>query len=160
MTDTQYFIFVIAIFAIFIPIIIKIYTYSKASWLRELGYDIVYHYLNNCRNMSYYRDNKNHLSHVHKSTYDTLVKNKDEWYLNGTSRRIIMKILEFYDKATDLTDDAARYLSLSNYFSFSECQYINKKAKEVEILMDAVNTFEYKCYIRNKWEHLNRQGFI
>ena len=44
------------VIVIVLLIALKVYTYKKARYYRELGYSIVYYYMNNCGDLQYYRN--------------------------------------------------------------------------------------------------------
>ena len=99
---------ILAVIAVVTLIALKVYTYRKARYLRELGYTFVYYYMKNCGDLNYYRNSDNHIAKRFKSSLDTLEANRGKWFLLGVSSRTkVNRLISFYKLADGLTKESS-----------------------------------------------------
>ena len=113
-------IIIIAVIVIASLIALKVYTYRKARFLRELGYSFVYYYMKKCGDINYYRNSDNHIAKNYKSSLDVLEANKGKWFLGVSSRFKVEHLINFYKLADGLTKGIQPFFIISHYFAHSE----------------------------------------
>jgi len=86
---------IIAVIVVASLIALKVYTYRKARYLRELGYSFVYYYMKSCGDINYYRNSDNHIGKKYKSSFDILEENRSKWFLGVSSRIKINHLIIF-----------------------------------------------------------------
>lgn len=128
-------------------IALKVYTYKKARYYRELGYSIVYYYMNNCGDLQYYRNKERHIEEKYQESYSELEVNKRRWFLSFSSKSMINDMIIFYKSANLLTVGITPYFSLTHYFAHSECERFKKQAKMLEKLMKIALKPEFRQFI-------------
>lgn len=145
---------IVIIVAVGINLIIN--SYRKSKELRLLGYEFLYYYMNNCRNLLYYRSKDRHIS-IYKDNYDKLVKNKYKLYV--VNRTIIFNLIRFYENAEKFTSEIHPYFLLTHYFSFSECEKFVPRADWLEQMMKNIVNEECKEYVKVKYNDQDFSAF-
>ena len=140
-------IIIIAFIVAAILIALKVYTYRKARYLRELGYTIVYYYMKNCGDLHYYRQRNRHIEERYQANYNELEANKDKWFLSISSKSTINQLISFYKAANLLTVGIFQNFNLTHYFAHSECERFKKQAFELEKQMPKIVGHEFRQYI-------------
>ena len=135
------------VIVIVLLIALKVYTYKKARYYRELGYSIVYYYMNNCGDLQYYRNIDRHIEEKFHESYSELDANKRKWFLSFSSKSIINDMVIFYKSANLLTIGITPHFSLTHYFAHSECERFKQQAKMLEILMKVFLKPEFKKFV-------------
>ncbi len=136
---------------ILVLVILTVYCYKKSKHLRLLGYDFVYYYMNECNKLTYYRDKDKHIATKFEANYNSLVSNRNKWFLFFGTKYIIENLINFYEKANLLTNKAAPFFSLNHYFAHSECMKFKKMVNELEKLMESVVTNECRKYVEEEY---------
>ena len=137
----------VAIFVVVCLIALKVYTYRKARYLRELGYSFVYYYMKNCGSMDYYRQSDRHVAAKFQTNLDELEAKKNKWYLAVSSKHIVRQLIDFFKAANLLTVGIVPYFRLTHYFAHSECDRFNKQAEKLEMLTLLLVDNEFRRYI-------------
>jgi len=140
-------IIIAAVIAIVLLVALKVYTYKKARYYREMGYSIVFYYMNNCGDLQYYRNKDRHIEAIYHESYSELEVIKRKWFLSFSSKSIINDMIVFYKSANNLTEGITPYFSLTHYFAYSECDRFKKQAMMLEMLMKVALKPEFKKYV-------------
>ena len=137
----------VAVFVVVCLIALKVYTFRKARYLRELGYSFVYYYMKNCGSMDYYRQSDRHIAAKFQANLDELETKKNKWYLAVSSKHIVRQLIDFFKAANLLTVGIDPYFRLTHYFAHSECDRFNKQASHLEIQIMSMVDNEFRRYI-------------
>lgn len=129
------FIYILSILLIIgVCLISYIYKLAKKKYniLCEHGYEMVIGFLEDARNLSYYRQESLWISNKYSEVYKELLDNCDKWYVRLIGNHKINRIIEFYQKADIHTKTYSPYFSLDHYFAYSE--YVSLKHCEEQTL--------------------------
>ena len=132
-------------------VFLTIYSWKKSRSLRLLGYEYVYTYMKECGGLAYYREKKKHIDTRFEENYLSLVENRNKWYLFFGTKLIIEHLIDFYEKACNLTNGAAPFYSLNHYFAHSECMKFKPAVRDLEKSMETVVNEECRNYILKKY---------
>ena len=112
-----------------------------------MGYDFLYYYMQECGKLEYYRRKANHIDSKYDRYYQVLLKNRNRWYLFFGTKMIIERLIDFYQKAIELTNMASPFFSLDHFFSYSECLKFKKLIRDIESEMESTVNHECRKYI-------------
>ena len=124
-----------------------------------MGYDFVYYYMQECGKLEYYRRKANHVDSKYDRYYQILLKNRNRWYLFFGTKMIIEHLIDFYQKATELTNMASPFFSLDHFFSYSECLKFKKLIRDIESEMESTVNHECRKYIFEQYGDAVFTGF-
>ena len=150
---------IIAVIVVASLIALKVYTYRKARYLRELGYSFVYSYMKSCGDINYYRNSDNHIGKKYKSSFDILEENRSKWFLGVSSRIKINHLINFYELANGLTKGIQPFFIISHYFAHSENKPFEEQAKELEENMQKIVDSEFRKYITKSTGEMDIMDF-
>ena len=150
---------IIAVIVVASLIALKVYTYRKARYLRELGYSFVYYYMKSCGDINYYRNSDNHIGKKYKSSFDILEENRSKWFLGVSSRIKINHLINFYELANGLTKGIQPFFIISHYFAHSENKPFEEQAKELEENMQKIVDSEFRKYITKSTGEMDIMDF-
>lgn len=150
---------IITVIVVASMIALKVYTYRKARYLRELGYSFVYYYMKNCGDINYYRNSDNHIGKKYKSSFDILEENRSKWFLGVSSRIKINHLISFYELANGLTKGIQPFFIISHYFAHSENMLFEEQAKESEENMQKIVDSEFRKHITKSTGEMDIMDF-
>ena len=101
--------------ALLVAIIILLYAIFRARKLRRMAFEIFYHFISNCNSLQYYRDDSRRINNVLNENYDTLVNNKDKWFLKIASKRLMSDTISLYELTSKFTEDVSPFFSLDSH---------------------------------------------
>ena len=150
---------IIAVITVVCLMALKIYTYRKSRFLRELGYTFVYYYMKNCGDINYYRISDNHIATQFKSSFDILDTNKNKWFLGVSSRIKVNRLIDFYKLADNFTTSIQPFFFISHYFAHSENKPFEEQAKRIEENMRKIVNDEFRKFITKSTEEMDIMEF-
>lgn len=152
MVDTS--VFYILLFIIISSLVgLYIYVSYKTTRLKELAYELIYYYINNCNDLIYYRDKQKHIYHKFNRTNEKLVESQSYWFITVNAKEFISKVTTFFKAANALTNGIAPYFNLNHYFAKSELDSFITKISIVEKQMNLfVSNQSFQFYISRKYD--------
>lgn len=146
---------IIEISLVFLTISLILYTCIVVFYRDVLSpkYDALYHYMVNCSRLpEYYFTPSAHInSNVRfKKLYNLFVKYRNHWCLIFF-KKDINDFIDFYEKASDLTNSISSSLDLNEYCEHSKYEIFNKKAIELEELEESLISRGFVKYVRKKY---------